>query len=303
MSIKFRNYNHPNDYKLVDDFLIQQYQADNLDGNWIEPAWEYMHGHPYLDRSSLEKIGLWDDDGKLLAVSHFESRLGEAFFEFHHDHKYLMTEMLDHAERTLHGISDDGKKYLRVFINETDKDFVSLVKARGYKRDPESDRPMAKFNIPDSFPPITLPAGFHLTSLADDCDWAKIHRVLWRGFNNEGEPPAGDEELESRRRMFETPKARHDLKIAVQAPNGDFVAFCGMFYESTSKYAYVEPVATDPDYRRMGLGKAAVLEGIRRCGIVGATVAYMGSDLEFYLSIGFKVIHTTECWLKYFDAR
>ena len=33
MSITFRNYNHPNDYKLVDDFLIQQYQADNLDGN------------------------------------------------------------------------------------------------------------------------------------------------------------------------------------------------------------------------------------------------------------------------------
>lgn len=26
-----------------------------------------------------------------------------------------------------------------------------------------------------------------------------------------------------------------------------------------NKVAYVEPVATDPDYRRMGLGKAAVL--------------------------------------------
>ena len=260
-----------------------------------------MHGHPYLDRSSLEKIGLWDDDGKLLAVSHFESRLGEVFFEFHPDHKYLMTEMLDHAERTLHEISDGEKKYLRVFINETDKEFVSLVRERGYERDPESDRPMAKFNIPNPFPPITLPEELHVKSLADECDWAKVHRVLWRGFNNEGEPPAGEEELESRRRMFETPKARHDLKIAVQAPNGNFVAFCGMFYESTGQYAYVEPVATDPDYRRMGLGKAAVLEGIRRCRDLGATVAYVGSNQEFYLSIGFKVIHTTECWLKHLE--
>jgi predicted N-acetyltransferase YhbS len=51
----------------------------------------------------------------------------------------------------------------------------------------------------------------------------------------------------------------------------------------------------------MGLGKAAVLEGIRRCGNLGATVAYVGSDQEFYLSFGFKVIHTSECWLKYLE--
>lgn len=44
---------------------------------------------------------------------------------------------------------------------------------------------------------------------------------------------------------------------------------------------YVEPVATDPDYRRMDLGKAAVLEGIRRCGELGAEVAYVGSVKDF----------------------
>jgi predicted N-acetyltransferase YhbS len=72
-----------------------------------------------------------------------------------------------------------------------------------------------------------------------------------------------------------------------------------MFYEPTNRYAYVEPVATDPTYRRMGLGKAAVLEGIRRCADLGATVAYVGSDQEFYLSIGFEVIYTGECWVKH----
>jgi len=74
-----------------------------------------------------------------------------------------------------------------------------------------------------------------------------------------------------------------------------------MWYEPTNRYAYVEPVATDPDYRRMGLGKAAVLEGIRRCVGLGAMVAYVGSDQEFYKSMGFKVIYTSECWLKRLD--
>ncbi len=163
------------------------------------------------------------------------------------------------------------------------------------------DRPMASFDIRDPFPPITLPQGFRLTSLAEDCDWAKVHRVLWRGFNHEGDPPMTEEELEDRRKMFDTPKARRDLKIAVEAPDGSFVAFCGIFYEPTNRYAYVEPVTTDPDYRRRGLGRAAVLEGIRRCGELGATVAYVGLNQAFYLSMGFEVIYTSECWEKHLD--
>ena len=101
--------------------------------------------------------------------------------------------------------------------------------------------------------------------------------------------------------MFDTPTARRDLKIAVRAPNGNFVAFCGMFHESKNQFAYVEPVATDPDYRRMGLGKAAVLEGIRRCGLLGATVAYVGNDLPIYRAIGFKNLYISQCWEKKFE--
>ena len=300
MTVKFRQYKSPDDYKHIDAFLIQHYQPDNADRNWIEPAWEYMHGHPYLDGSSLEKIGVWEADGAIVAVAHYESQLSEAFFELHPDYRHLKREMLDYAERTFHGTSKDGRKFLQVYVSETDEEFLSLLKARGYTRDDEGTRPMYKFVIPDPYPVITLPKGFQLKSLADECNWAKVHRVIWRGFNHAGEPPTGEDELKSRRKMFETHTARHDLKIVVEAPNGDFVSFCGMFYEPTHKYAYVEPVATDPDYRRMGLGKAAVLEGIRRCGALGATVAYVGSDQEFYQALGFKKVFNNECWVKYF---
>ena len=56
-----------------------------------------------------------------------------------------------------------------------------------------------------------------------------------------------------------------------------------------------------PIIRRMGLGNAAVLDGIKRCGELGATVAYVGSDQKFYLSLGFNVIYTSECWVKYLE--
>lgn len=302
MTIKFRHYKDPEDYSTVSEFLIRHYLPGNRDGNWIKPAWEYMHGHPYLAASSLEKIGIWEDAGEIVAVCHYEWQMGEAFFQFHPDYHYLQGAMLDHAERNFRGRKDgNDPEYLRVYINDFDNELLSLVQSRGYQRKLGADRPMAKYVIPKPFPPINLPDGFQLTSLAEDPDWAKVHRVLWRGFNHEGELPMNETELEERRKMFDTPRARRDLKIAVQALSGEFVSFCGMFYEPSGRFGYVEPVATDPDYRRMGLGKAAVLEGIRRCAGLGAEVAYVGSDQEFYLAIGFEVIYNSECWIKTWD--
>jgi GNAT superfamily N-acetyltransferase len=297
--ITFQHYSDPVDYKPVSDFLIAHHQAGNLDGNWLEPAWEYMHYHPALDSSLLDKIGIWKDAGKIVAVAHYESSLGDAFFQIHPAYRHLRPAMLDYAEKNLSGISTEtSSEYLCVYVNDNDQDFQALVSARGYVIDAHATRPLYRFDIPTSFPPILLPEGFRLKSLADECDWAKVHRVMWRGFNHAGEPPAGEEELESRRKMFDTLTGRRDLKIVVQAPNGDFASICGMFYEPVNQYAYVEPVATDPSYRRMGLGKAAVLEGIRRCGALGASVAYVGSDQAFYQAIGFQKVFNSECWRK-----
>ena len=302
MAVQFRNYKDPDDYWRVDKFLIQHHQPGNQDGNWLEPAWEYMHYHPLLDSASLDKIGIWEDAGRIVAVVHYEWRLGEVFFQFAPGYRFLKGEMLGYAEQHLHGLSSqDGRKELRVYAGDSDSDFQSLLQERVYQRRAEWNRPQAKFVVPDPFPMINLRGGFQLKSLADECDWGKVHRALWRGFNHQGDPPMNDEELESRRRMFDTPSARRDLKIVVEAPGGDFVSFCGMFFEATNRFAYVEPVATDPDYRRMGLGKAAVLEGIRRCAALGAQVAYVGSDQAFYLAMGFEVTDVSECWVKYLD--
>lgn len=55
--------------------------------------------------------------------------------------------------------------------------------------------------------------------------------------------------------MQSAPSFRKDLNVVVEAPDGSFVAYCGMWLEPVHAIAYVEPVATDPDYRRMGLGR------------------------------------------------
>lgn len=301
MTTSLRSYNHAQDYQQVSEFLIRHHQAGNVEGNWLEPMWEYMHFHPALEPEHLEKIGIWESAGEIVAVCHYEWRLGEAFFQFHPAYRSLRVQMLDHAEANLCGISKkDGRKYLCAYVNDNDPEFLALVQERGYERDIEGTRPLYRYEIPSPFPAIQLADGFRLTSLAEECDWAKVHQVLWRGFDHGEDVPMNAEEFESRRAMFDTPKARRELKIAAVAPNGDFASFCGMFYEPGGRFGYVEPVATDPRYRRLGLGKAVVLEGIRRCGALGALTAYVGNDLPIYLSVGFKKVYNSECWVKRF---
>ena len=299
MTISPRAYKYPEDFFRVSDFLTTHFQTGNTDGNWLQPAWEYMHFHSMLDRGSLEQIGIWEDKKEITAVAHYEWRLGEAFFQVHPDYAHLKVGMLDYAEEHLTGVYEDGRRHLHAYINEGESALEAEAARRGYKKVEQYQRPMYQFDIPNPFPPIQLPDGFRIKSLNEDNDLNKIHRVLWRGFDHPGDPDPAD--LDGRRIMQAGPNFRHDLTIVVEAPDGNFVSFSGTWLETKNKIAYVEPVATDPDYRRMGLGKAAVLEGIRRCGLEGAAEAFVGSDQDFYQALGFQKAFTSSCWVKTFN--
>lgn len=294
MAITFRSYHHPEDYQTISAFLVEIHQPGNRDGNWLEPTWEYMHGHPALTQRFLDRIGIWENDGQIVAVANYESRLGEAFFHFRPGYEGLSAQMLDYAEG--HLAAEDGR--LHAFVNDNNRDFTTLVQTRGYTRLPREDRPLALYSLGPDFPAITLPEGYRLLSLADEPDWGKVHRVMYRGFNHGDVDKVTPEDMDMRRKMFDTATAQRDLKIVVAAPDGQFVSICGMFYQPQGRFGYVEPVATDPDYRRMGLGKAAVLEGIRRCRERGAVEAFVGSNQAFYLALGFQVLYTSCCWQK-----
>ena len=300
MTVKLRACAGSVDFPAISDFLYGLYQPDNRDGNWFQPIWEYAYTHPWFDEESVPRIGIWEDMGTIVGVALYELRPGDAFFQIHPDYEHLKPEMLAYAEQHLTATTEEGKRYLKAYVNDFDADFEHVVRSRGYEREPGSDRPMSQFVISDPFPHIHLPDGFRLKSVADDNNIAKIDRVLWRGFNHPGEPP--DDGIDGRKKMQSGPHFRKDLTMVVEAPSGAFVAYGGLWFDAVNKLGYVEPVATDPDYRRMGLGTAAVLEGIRRCGKLGAPVAYVGTDKPFYLAMGFKKLFTLNCWIRRFPG-
>ena len=129
MDIKFRYYT-PADFELVSDFLIGNYRPGNQDGNWLQPAWEYMHSHPALDGSSLGRIGIWEIAGALVGVVHYESFVGEVFFQVHPNHQDLKPIMLEYAEGHLWGETESGEKFVRAYVNDIDPNFEAYCQTR-----------------------------------------------------------------------------------------------------------------------------------------------------------------------------
>jgi predicted N-acetyltransferase YhbS len=283
------------DWRRIGQFLVEHYQPDNRDGNWLRPTWDYMHSHPMLDESALARIGVWEDGGKIVGVAHYESRLGEAFFECHPEYDFLKGEMLKYAQENLTP-PDDVERDLRIYVNDFDSGFETLVRQEGYHPLENAVRPLSQLNVPSEIPEAQMPDGFRVLSLADENNLTKINHVLWRGFNHPGEPPR--EEEEGRKKMQSSPNFQKDLTIVVADPEGQFRAFCGFWYVPENKYGVIEPLATDPDFRRMGLARAGVWEGVRRCRDLGAETIYVGSDQLFYLSLGFRVLYNTRAWIK-----
>jgi predicted N-acetyltransferase YhbS len=296
MAITFRNYTSENgftkDYQKVWDFLVRINREEIVDEGFPWGRWEWMFSLKYLEVESLSKIGLWEVDGVIIALATYESVLGYAYFLVDSNYNHLKKVMLEYAWENM---KKDGK--LSVQIDDTDRKFQAVAAAQGFwpTQDKENN---AYLPLEEADLSYTLPEGYRIVSMADEYDLKKYNRVLWRDFNHGDMPDESPESLEERRIEQSGPHARMDLKIAVASPDGDFVSYCGMWYLEGSDYALVEPVATDPAYRRMGLGKAAVLEGVKRCRELGAKVAFVGSSQQFYYNIGFRPYSTKTWWEK-----
>jgi predicted N-acetyltransferase YhbS len=301
MIMELRQYNHREDYDRVGQFLIDTYQSGDFFLNWLQPRWEYMHYHPYINNLDLTKIGVVEENNEILGVANFEHQPSQVYLHVHPHYPELKELLVDYAERTFRGPSSrDEREHLVIFVNGEDSKLESIVKDRGFEKHASYSETHSRIGPNDPIQEIDLHEGFAIQSLEDENDLSKINQVLWRGFNHEGPPP--EEEIPSRRQMQSAPNFVKDLNIVVVAPEGHYVSYSGIWYVAQNRVAYVEPVATDPDYRRMGLGKAAVLECARRARKMGAEDIWVGSGQAFYLAIGFTKMFDVNPWVKYYDT-
>ena len=93
MAVEFRNncdiLGFAEDYHKIRNFLLKLNYPTYSFGRW-----DWMVTHPNLDKSGLPKIGLWENNGEIVAMVTYDCRLGESFFCVYDDFAHLKKEML-----------------------------------------------------------------------------------------------------------------------------------------------------------------------------------------------------------------
>ena len=219
------------DYLRVFDFLVRINRPIVRTEGFLWGRWEWMFSLQYLDTTNLHKIGIWETDGRIAALATYEQTIGDAWFCIDPDFAYLKEEMLVYAKENL---AKEGK--IRALIRDTDAEFQCFAARLGFKPSQDAEK-NALLPIKESSLDYDLPEGYKIISLTDEYDLKKYNRVLWRGFNHEGDPPETEEALDYRKLELSGPHVDLNLKIAVKSPNGDFAAYCGMWHLPGSDYA------------------------------------------------------------------
>ena len=289
MTVKFRRYKFLADFDKVNNYLTDVFNLETLNGYLLPQYFEYAHTHPLFNFKSAHRFGLWEDGNGLIGIACYDMYPGECFISVKNSFNSLLPEMISYSEENL-SEKNNGKISLAISITDKEIEKKKALEIHGYTK--IRSEPVTVFSYENQFPHQILPEGFSVISLEDENDFKKIHDCLWYGFDH-GPEPDPDNDIESRILAQSGPNFRKDLTTIIKAPNGEYACFAGMWFDKKNNYAYLEPLATVPKYRGMGLATVALIEGMKKTKELGAKYCFGGTG-EFYKNFGFKAIANRE---------
>jgi ribosomal protein S18 acetylase RimI-like enzyme len=287
---------------------LQQMQGLLMTARSRSDDWRYVHIGELTFRFFMvachlnpqEHVRLWhDEDRELVGYA----ILGEdPFFDWQvlpeHEWSGIELEALDWAETRLTELrrrdpqqwggslvsgarQDNGRR--RVFLGQ-----------HGFRYSGE----FAEVNMLRSLAtPISqpvLPPGCQVRAIAEAGEVSKraaAHREVWQPWTD------GNITDEDYADFMRLPAYRRDLDVVAMAPNGDIAAFVVGWIDPVNRIGELGSVGAVPAYRRQGLMRAVLLEGLRRmqaCGMERACVSTGVSNIpaiRLYESVGFEIVN------------
>ncbi|SDB49947.1 Predicted N-acetyltransferase YhbS [Ruminococcaceae bacterium FB2012] len=276
--VKFRNFREQ-DHDSLFDFLVGLNSSDKRSINWNHARFEWMYRHPEFDKSLIDSIGLWTCGERIVGAAIYDMYFGEAFCGALKGYGHLYPEMIGYAYNNM--CDDSG---LAISVNDGDTEKKAALTDAGFQPVEQYETVM-KHSL-NGLPDVSLPAGFEITELDAAAQAYDLQWLLWQGFGH-GNDRA---EFESQAEISPLTRKNFDprLSIAAVSETGEKAAYCCLWYDDRTDYAYIEPLCTLPQYRGKGLAKAILFEAMDRASALGAETAYVISDMEFYKKLGFE---------------
>jgi mycothiol synthase len=195
-------------------------------------------------------------------------------------------------QQTLQVARSKGKKTIKVlWIRQDDHVLDGYFKQQGYRLGKgmvhmscEMDGVVKARGLAD---------GFKVRSCKGLNEVSTRARAQYRAF---GSTAPFERYLERFRNFMHSPVYKRNLDIVAVHEDGQIGAFCIVWMDPINRVGLFEPVGTHPDFQRKGLGRAVMLEGLRRLQEGGMRQAIVSTyednqaAIQLYKSTGFKVI-------------
>ena len=163
---------------------------------------------------------------------------------------------------------------------------AALLARLGFRRYRLFDH-LTERGLHGAIPRPVLPEGFAVRSATLD-DAEQLAAVRNSAFD------AGWSAAAFREQVMRRPGYRPERELLAVAPGGQVAAFTVTWLDDLNKVGHFEPVGTQRDFRRRGLGRALLLHGLRelrRLGMETATVQHDAANLaasDLYRGLGFE---------------
>lgn len=213
----------------------------------------------------------------LKSMQDWEDALTNELMQQPYDERVLLVSALDGHEKRKQALYDLG-------FRPTDHFQYSLARS-----------------LSEPIETISLPEGFSIRSVdaADFEERVATHRDAWFKSAFSMEQYLQVRQIE----IFEP-----ELDLVADNGAGQFGSYCIGWLDRELGIGSFEPVGTRPGFRRLGLGKAVNLEGLRRMKEMGMHSAVIGTagfnDRAFglYTSCGFELKDKDRTWVKSLDS-
>ena len=295
------------DFIRIRDFLADTYAYFERPHNWTIERWNFSISMArVMNGVSLEawesQIGIWEDGDKILGVVNAEGEDdGEAFFQVAHEDlpRDILTEMFSFCEAHL-GKEREGRRVIHLRIPPGSLQIEEIAMSRNYLQRPEKEE-VSELCMEQEFR-VNLPKGFSF-KYGDEVSPNEKGQAHARAFGYYENIKYRERAPIGYQLMSLTPDYRADLDIYVASPDNEIAAFATMWYDEVNHIGMLEPVGTIPEYRRMGLGRASIVQLVTQAQEKRVRRVYVGSGQDFYRRLGFEPKALYGVWVKSIPER
>lgn len=262
-----------------------------------ELAWGFLMVACHLN--PREYIRLWHDGDRLAGYA----ILGEdpsVDFQVAPEYEWsgVETEAMDWVETRLAELRKrDAQRWSGHFVSGARKDNPkrsAFLKEHGFQPGGRFSEVNMLYSLDNPIPEAVIPPGCQVRAVAETGDLANragAQREVWHPWS------VGNVSDDDYALFMRLPAYRRDLDVVAVAPDGVIAAYANGWIDPVNRIGDFGPVGTRPAYRRKGLARAVLMEGLRRMQAQGMNRVGISTGVSntparcLYESVGFKIVN------------